>query len=107
NTPPISMSQKTGAGGADTTPVNSNWPQKNTIIHVAIMPINKAPVTYRANKINVIKRPASVNNVIGSYKSPNPTIFASFGITIPDIFKPRKAINKPIPEVIPNLREGG
>src|SRR5690625_2755958 len=71
------------------------------------MPKNKAPFTFQAIKINVINNHANVSNVTGSCKSPNPTIVSSFGITIPDIFKPKKAINNPIPEVIPNFKEEG
>src|SRR5699024_7727932 len=101
------MSKKTGVGGDETNCVNSKCPVKNPIIPVISIPRNKAPLTFQAINTNVINKPANVNKVIGSCKLPNPTMLASLGMTIPDIFKHKKAINKPIPDVIPNFKDGG
>src|SRR5699024_4935073 len=105
NTPVISISKKTGAGGKEATPPYSSIPVKNPITPVISIPRKRAPFTFQAISAKVINKPTKVSKVTGSVRSPKPTIVSSFGITIPDIFKPRNAINRPIPEVIPNFKE--
>src|SRR5699024_9613663 len=107
NTPPKSKSKKTSAGGVDTKPSNSNIPRKSPKTAVINIPINKAPFTLRAIKINVINKPAIASAVPGSRTSPNDTNVSSFAMTRPDCCNPKNAINKPIPAVIPNLSGAG
>ncbi|MNJ50697.1 hypothetical protein D3C77_459800 [compost metagenome] len=71
------------------------------------MPMNSAPVTRRASKIKVINRPKIVNSVTDRCKSPNVTKLSGFAMTIPDILRPRNAMNRPIPAVMPYLSESG
>src|SRR5699024_11616723 len=69
--------------------------------------MNKAPFTFRAIKTSVKNNPTIDSNVTGLVTSPNATNVSGFSTTIPEDLNPKKAINKPIPAVIPTLSGAG
>src|SRR5699024_11605721 len=99
--------KNTSYGSNETNPSTANIPKKLSNNAVTKTPINKDPRIFRAVKINVKNIPKIANVVIGAVTSPTATYVSSSGTTIPDIRKPKKAINKPIPAVIPILSGTG
>src|SRR5699024_11675614 len=69
--------------------------------------MNKAPFTFRAIKTSVKNNQTIDSNVTGLVTSPNATNVSGFSTTIPEDLNPKKAINKPIPAVIPTLSGAG
>ena len=65
------------------------------------------PGTRLINKIAVTTKPKIVNHVEPTLNEPNPTNVDSFETMTPPSFKPRKAINKPIPPEIAYFKSAG
>ncbi|MCY1529890.1 hypothetical protein D9M68_650610 [compost metagenome] len=97
--PLMSSWRKVGAsdGGVDITPPNWVMPRPMAAKVTARMPIITAPVTRRASRPTMMKKPSTARIGSGLLRSPRPTRVAGLSTTIMASFSAISARNRPMP----------
>ena len=87
-------------GGVEMMPLNLVIPIGIPIRAVAMMPISRAPGTFRMTRMPVRMRPITESRPGPLVRVPRSTSVAGLSTTMPPLFRPISAMNRPMPAPI-------